>query len=379
MICNAGMRPKIGFIGAPLFGQPASLPYNSAMNHLEIILPFCIPPAPLAPDLLRELRTPAFATLIALANRGKMQSFDTFSRQLPHESWLAGHFSLESRAGIAQADFHADENHLNSPATTHHKMREFGLTPGEGFWFTLSPVHIHIARDHLVLTDQRRLNLSETEARVLFDAALPMCAELGKTLLYGDAKTWFLRADAWHALQTATMDAACGHNIDIWMPQGEQEVAWRKLQNEIQMLWFIHDVNAQRDARGDNLVNSVWLHSGSAALAPMPALLPSGTDLSAIIRGMNRHNTSLLQIDSLLEPALNNDWAGWLDAMHQLETQWFAPLLQALKNKKIRRLSLVTTDANRLMRFSLTSNSGWKFWRTPSLDQLFSSATTDTP
>ena len=373
------MRPRIGFIGAPLFGQPASLPYNRAMNHLEIILPFCIPPAPLAPDLLRELQTPAFAKLIALANRGEMHIFDTFSRRLPHESLLAGHFSLESRTGIAQSDFNVKDNHLNSPATTHRKMQQFGLTPDEGFWFTLSPVHIHIARDHLVLTDQRRLNLSEAEARVLFDAALPMCAELGKTLLYGDAKTWFLRADAWHALQTATMDAACGHNIDIWMPKGEQEVAWRKLQNEIQMLWFIHDVNTQRDARGDNLVNSVWLHSGSAALTPMPVIQSSRTDLSAIIRGMNSQHKTILQLDALLEPALNNDWANWLDAMHQLETHWFAPLLQALKDKKIRQLSLVTTDANRLMTFSLTSNSLWKFWRAPSLDQLFSIATTDTP
>src|SRR5687767_7350151 len=42
-------------------------PYNRGMSHLDILLPFGLPPAHLAPDLLRELKTPALATLIAKA------------------------------------------------------------------------------------------------------------------------------------------------------------------------------------------------------------------------------------------------------------------------------------------------------------------------
>jgi hypothetical protein len=279
---------------------------------------------------------------------------------------------------IASSILKSQQNRLNSPATTHQKMQTFGLTPTEGFWFTLSPIHIHVAQDHLVLTDQRQLRLSEEEAHCLFEAAKTMCEEVGKTLLYGDAKTWFLRADEWETLQTATMDAACGHNIDIWMAKGEHGLPWRKLQNEIQMLWFIHDVNVQREARGDHRVNSVWLHSGSAAITSIPTTHVINHTIEQMITPAKNQETIVLQLDALLAPALNNDWPGWLDAIHTLEKNWFAPLVVALSNKKIQRLSIVATDANKLTMFDLIPRSLWKFWTKPSVDKLFSLATLET-
>ena len=357
------------------------MPYNIVMSHLQIILPFSIPPAAMVPDLLSELQAPAFVRLLALSGRKEIQHFDDFSRLLPHESLLAGHFAPESRTEVTPSASGSARNDTSSPATTHNRMHSFGLTPAEGFWFTLSPVHIHIAQDHLVLTDQRRLNLTEEEARSLFDGAKTMCEETGKTLLYGDAKTWFLRADEWHALQTATPDAACGHNIDVWMAKGEHGLPWRKLQNEIQMLWFIDKVNARREARGDRPVNSVWLHSGSAAIAAIAKTYGASDPIDALIADARRQfqEPVVLQLDSLLAPALNNDWPAWLDAMHGLETTWFAPLLLALKQKKIDQLSLIATDASKLATFALTPRSLWKFWTKPSVDKLFALSHSATP
>lgn len=345
------------------------------MSHLEIILPFCIPPAALAPDLLRQLHTPAFAKLIALASRSEIQQAEDFSRLLPHESWLAAHFQSESRAGTAHTDPNPKAMRSSSPAYTHQKMQAFGLTPAAGFWFSFSPVHIHIARDHLVLTDQRRLPLDEAEGRALFDAAAGMCEELGTQLVYGDAKTWFLRADDWQDLCTSTMDAACGHNIDIWMPKGTQERAWRKLQNEIQMLWHIHPVNAAREMRGENIVNSAWLHGGSNALPATTTLFDTAKPLEQVIAASKGQDSTRLMLDALLEPALNNDWAAWLDAMHKLEAETFAPLLSALSQGDCAELSLIVTDAGKLACFKLSRRSLLKFWSKPSLHPLFSIST----
>jgi hypothetical protein len=342
------------------------------MSHLEIILPFCIPPASLAADLLRELQTPVFAKLIALSTQSEIQTTADFARLLPHESWLAGHFSPESHASNAHSDSKKTETRLNSPASTHRKMHEFALTPATGFWFTFNPVHIHVARDHLVLTDPRRLELSEAESRALYAAAAPMCDELGKTLLYGDAKNWFLRADDWQALQTSTPDAACGHNIDIWMAKGEQELSWRKLQNEIQMLWHIHDVNAQRELQGKNSVNSAWLHGGSTELVPSVQIYTSSDNIGQVLAATSTQVKTTLVLDLLLEPALNNDWGSWLDAMHTLEKDWFAPIMQALRSNHINRLSLITTDARKIAQFTLKPSSLWKLWTKPSLNKLFS-------
>lgn len=350
------------------------MPYNTAMSHLQIILPLAIPPAALAPDLLRALHTPtrgtpALAKLLACATQGKTEQASDFARLLPHECWLAGHFRPESRMDIAHANSGVSNPRLCSPANSHNTMQELGLTAPEGFWFTFSPVHIHIARDHLVLTDQRRLAIAEDEAQVLYQAAAAMCAELDKTLLYGDAKTWFLRADEWQQLQTSTMDAACGHNIEIWMPKGEQERAWRKLQNEIQMLWHIHPVNAQRETRGQNSINSAWLHSGSATLNQQDKRYQADADLAQILAG---GSTATLVLDACLEPSLNSDWSYWLEAMHTLESRWFAPLLHALREQQMQRLDLVFSDASSLTTFSVTPRHLWKFWAKPSLAPLFS-------
>ncbi len=236
------------------------------MSHIDILLPFALPPPELVPDLLRVLKAPAFATLLSRAAIDKPSSqasaFDAFSRTLPHEAWLSGQFGLDNAPGTE-----------TSPPIATAAMKMFGLTPDEGVWFMLQPVHIHIARDHLVLTDQRHLALSEPESHTLFDSAKPLFDEVGKTLLYGDAKTWFMRADDWATLQTSTPDAACGHNIDIWMPKGQGERDWRKLQNEIQMHWHIHPLNEERESRGDKTVNSLWCW-GAADAAKRDGSIP---------------------------------------------------------------------------------------------------------
>ncbi|MFZ6772482.1 hypothetical protein ACO0LB_07150 [Undibacterium sp. SXout7W] len=309
------------------------------MKNLELIIPFCIPPVGLEKDLLRELRTPSLARLIAAAGKPRLQMAEDFARALPHEYWQTGQFPPLPDA--------------NSPPLTWNRMRDIGLDPQQGHWFTMQPVHIHIARDHLVLTDQRRLDLPEEEARVLFDIAQEACREAQLELRYGNAQTWFLRADAWSDLQTATSDVACGHNIDIWMPKGEYERQWRKLQNEIQMSWFAHEINHRREMRGDKPVNSVWLSGGASGFQ------------------QNNVQASSIHLDLLSEAAINNDWGHWLHQMQILEDEHFSTQLQALQNKQISQLDLLVSDTQRLARFSVTRWGLRRFWVKPSLHTLF--------
>jgi hypothetical protein len=250
-------------------------------------------------------------------------------------------------------------------------------------------VHIHIARDHLVLTDPRQLAIRDHEARPLFDIAASLFAETGRPLLYGDAATWFVRADDWAELQTSTPDAAGGHNIDIWMPKGAGERDWRKVQNEVQMHWFDHPVNMEREARGMKPINSLWIWGGApATFEPAPghhtdvfnltgptaafgqfALRQSGAGNASELLAA-KPERALAVLDNLLEAALSNDWSRWLDAMHALEHDWFAPLLAALKSNAIDRLSLVFTNDTRISRFTITKSSLRKFWAKPTLTPL---------
>jgi hypothetical protein len=267
-------------------------------------------------------------------------------------------------------------------------MRALGLPAVEGHWFVLQPTHIHIARDHLVLTDLRQLALDAPEARALFDAAAPLFAEVGKTLLYGSPDTWFMRADEWPNLRTATPDAASGRNIDIWMPQGEGDRAWRKLQNEIQMHWFSHPLNEQREALGLKPVNSLWLWGGAAQHATLlpptdaydtvfnlsgwsrlfetfAATAQSSASVSDVIQ--SKGTRGLLMLDALTEPGLTNEWGYWLERIETLEQDWFVPLLAALRSGQLRSLRLILSGQDRIAEYASTRNTLRKFWITPSL------------
>jgi len=358
------------------------------MNRISLLLPFCLPPPELAGDLLRELHAPALASLLAHAAGGTFAAEPLaehgWNYSLPHENWLARQCGL------------AFDPRLNSAPTAATAMRGLGLKADDGYWFVLSPAHIQIARNRLLLADPRTLLLDEAESRALFDAASPYFEELGKTVLYGDALNWFVRADDWHALQTASADATLGRNMDAMMPQGPTQLAWRKLQNEIQMLWFTDAVNARRELAGKPLINALWLSGGApaggtdavqpqfdalfeadrqqvawACLGALGRTRPEhrGTGyIEAIEGGSQRHG--LLLIDALSSPANSADWSGWLTQMHHLENTCFAPLLSLMRSGRLQALTLVATRREGLAEFKLTRNSLRKFWVRPSLKRL---------
>ena len=340
------------------------------MKQLDVLLPFSMPPAELARDLLRAVQAPALAMLLARASAAPAVEFDAFARALPHEQWLAEQFGLPAPEEA-------------SPPVAAAAMARFGLKPDVGVWFILQPVHFHITRDHLVLTDTRRLALSDIDARSLFATAQQSFEAAGMPLLYGDAENWFMRADAWAGLQTATPDAACGHNIDIWMPQGAHARDWRKLQNEVQMDWHGGSVNTARELQGLKPINSLWLwgaaSAGSDSATPYAALcnlqgwtraLAPTQEISFSTLLAQSPASALFMDDTLAEAALGGDWAEWLQRLQLLERDCFAPLLAALKNGQLDALRLLMTHNTRLAEFRVSRHQLRKFWQSPSLNRL---------
>ncbi len=322
------------------------------MPATTLLIPFALPPAEHARDLLKSLRLPALATLLARASDHRQHHGDPFAPALPHERWLAS----------GNAD--------NSPPVAHALMQGLALPSApQGHWFLLQLVHFHIARDHRVLTDPPSLPISDDEARVLFDAIAPLVHEAGHELVYGGAHHWFLRADGWKGLRTCSPAAASGHNVDIWLPRGPGARDWRRLHNEIQMLWHQHPVNETRDASGLPRINALWLWGGSdATSAAMPQPAPAYID-----HLLGHAAKDGLVVDSrLATPSLAGDWSGWLAALQALETERFAPLLASLKSGETGSATLLLSDASRLAEWRLTRNGMRKFWLSPSLARLAS-------
>lgn len=338
------------------------------MTQITLVLPFALPPNELAHDLVRALKTPALAALLSRATCHALP-YDDNQRALPHETWLA------RTLGVSSA---------GAPAFAAAAMRGFGLDPGSASWFIINPAHIEIARSHLMMTDLRQLQLDEAHAKALFATAKPVFDESGKTLLYGDANTWFMAAGDWASLQTASPDAAVGLNLTDWLPTGPAAVEFRKLQNEVQMLWFEHPANVERETRGLAAVNSFWpwgLAQGAAAPAAPPLFAASGVPgWLSVMAGCQaaalpdpfsgKEADSILVRGDLCQAAIAGDWSTWLGLMQRFEETLFAPTLAGVQNGSGAQVRLIVGNRAAHKEFITTKWAQKAFWRQPTLDRL---------
>jgi hypothetical protein len=357
------------------------MPYNLGMTEITLALPFALPPPEMARDLLQALKTPALASLLSRHNNLEHHTFGGTSRVLPHEAWLA------HALGLAAAP---DDAHTGAPLAC-AAMRGLGLRAeadaADGHWFMLQPAHIQLSRTHLLLSDLRSLHLTEAESRPLYELARPYFEELGKTLLYAAPDLWFVRADDWAGLQTASPDAATTQNLSDWMPEGERARDYRKLQNETQMLWHEHPVNQARQARGLQPVNAYWMWggapAGAAKTAPvaigggpawMEALAAPSQRAPAAAQLIAQPGGGVAMLAELIPSAQTGDWSDWLMRMQRIEQEWCAPLLAALKDGRIGRVSLVLSHRNGWTTVSSSKLAQRKFWRKPDLNTLLKQA-----
>lgn len=342
------------------------------MAHITLVLPFALPLPEFAPDLIRALQAPALGALLTRTSTVQRPPSTDIVHALPHERWLA------SELGLGQD---GEDGNLPFAAAA---MRGFGLDPGAGRWFIVTPAHIQIARSHLMMADTRQVSLADEDGHALFEAARGLCEDIGHELRYGDAHTWFLRADDWAGVDTASPDTVANMDLTDFMPKGARAQAYRRLQNEVQMAWHAHPVNAAREARRLPVVNAFWVW-GAAAQAPAPArttALASYAVPGWLAALGTTHLDTLDRLDSVLaqdgllvagnlaQAGLASDWNGWLQGMQQLEAQLFAPLLGAVKDGRVKSLRLVLSSREGLVEASTSAMAQRKFWRRPTLDLL---------
>lgn len=337
------------------------------MSHVTLVLPFSLPPKELAPEMARHVAAPALASLVSRTASEQTAAGPGSVRQLPHELWLARAFGA------------------NEPAFAHAAMRGAGIDPADGHWFIVHPAHIEIARSHLLLNDVRQLGLADAHSRALFETARPYFEESGYTLAYADAATWFLRADDWRGLQTASPDAAAGLDISFFMPEGPAAPRFRKLQNEIQMLWHEHPANLERAATGQVAVNAFWPWAANGnPEAGTAAVVASGAQpwLNALASGsgggtldaaaaLSASTDRIVYCDQLSASAIAGDWSTWIHAINALEQDWFAPALAALKAGTVKQVSVVLSGRDKFLHTTTNPLAQRKFWRRVTLDKLF--------
>jgi len=234
----------------------------------------------------------------------------------------------------------------------------------------LQPVHLHATRDHLILMGQNQIDLTAEESTQLLKAALPFIEEdFQSSILFEDAHYWFIPAGPFTSLASYSVDQAHGRNIDWWMPRdtNEEGIAkrWRKLQNEIQMLWHIGLVNEERAQRGMPSINSLWISGiGKLSDVQVPNTLKESQRLIGqhlLLSGLAR----LLEIpqeNAIDERNLVNAFA-WLD---QPQLAW-PQLSKALQDKLLDEVFIIDFPNGKTRERIFTAKDlykkSWAFWK----------------
>ena len=370
-------------------------------NHLHLLIPFALPAAGNASALLSDLELPALEKLLQRATLLETDAGTAFQRTLPHERWLARAFGLIDTQAAPDA----------APLAAHMLLADGG-TPGDASWACVEPVHIRIARDHLVLIDPATLAIQPEEAARLLADARPLIEEMGIQLEAPNPLRWYLSGAALGRLASAPPLRAAGRSVEIWLPQAENDadpasaagqasrrsLFWMKLQNVVQMTWFEHPVNEAREARGELAANSIWLHSQGAlparpalapyaivlADAPAPrglaqasgaALLDLPTALPDAFRNSGSANpnpaaAALAVLDALALPFVHEDWYAWRNTLSEIETQWLQPALAALQQGGLRSVTLTLCGETDHTTLRTTRGDLRKFWRRRKFDTL---------
>lgn len=176
--------------------------------------------------------------------------------------------------------------------------------PDEG-WALLSWCHWQVSSGQVILCDPQDLELDEATDRQLFALIQPFFAEDGVSLHPYRPGHWLAKSKAFLNLPTASLERVIGRNINAWLIGGEQPSAaaqWvRRLQNEMQMLLYTHEINAHRGTS----INSFWLHGTGN-------LLPHASSAEVQIHNDLRHS------------ALQHDFLSWLHAWQTLDARLFA-------------------------------------------------------
>lgn len=265
---------------------------------------------------------------------------------------------------------------------------------GDGWWIRADPVHLRADQARLVLMDSHMLSITREEADAMAVQFNTFFADDGWCLEALHPQRWYLRLPQDPHIRTYDVTEVLGRHIDGFLPSGAQGKRWHTVLNEIQMLFHSSPVNQARLMRGAAPVNSVWLWGGGCLPQVVPAPVwsrvwsnePVACGLarlagiphtsapdsmsawltaaeSANSRTSQAHistDSHLIVLDEGYRDVLYGDASGWGAVMMRRADQWFAPLLDALKNRQLDSVSICPADGRM---FRITPTLLRRFWK----------------
>jgi hypothetical protein len=311
-------------------------------------------PADAAPAIVPSVQAPVLRRALARAKRGAL-SHDKGSA---YRAWLARMVFVRAPGGTAPYAYAA--------------LTGRPPTADAAIW-SADPVHLELARDHLVALPMTAPTADEADA--LLAAANAIVDSAGARFERAGDR-WFLITPADWQLETVPLEAAWRSALQDVLPAGRDAQQWSRLLNEIQMAWHQHPVNEAREARGEATINSVWLHGGGAwaKLPPLPFSVVSSdvpelrgaADAAGVptIDGEASWPDGALVVwtDALAARALH-DWSTWREAVQTIDAR--------LDDRpSTASTDIVLTGLRSTLVLHCRPSDRLKFWRARPLDEV---------
>ncbi|MCE9550978.1 MAG: hypothetical protein K8R50_08260 [Betaproteobacteria bacterium] len=333
------------------------------MRNVDIVILDLFLPQEFFVDACAGLAVPVLEKLLARAKPALLSSEISSTGTL--EEWLCRTF------GIARQ--------MDEPIAPITLMAD-GMQPATCYWLRADPVYLQMQRTQLSLHPDVPLNADE---------AAQLCASLnthfaaeGLRFFSPHPQRWYLQMESVPNIVTHSLAQVAGRNVQSHLPTGQDALRWHKVFNEVQMLFFEHAVNQAREARDDLPINSIWLWGGGKAVEHLArpytkvcgdsflagafaqaAGIPYQISSGDLTRCVDDEGDVLIVWEGLRRPLQQGDLYAWRDSVQCLEQSYIAPLWKALRNGRIKQLSLNVLNAGVTQRFVLTRSAVWKPWR----------------
>jgi hypothetical protein len=258
-------------------------------DGVHLLIPFAVSSAPECAAALRSLALPHLEKLLARLAPGTTERGGEHALSMPHERVLARAYGLSAPDGcIPWAAW---------------QVARAGRDPQGAAWAWITPCHWRVGTDHIAMEHPQEMQLDASDSQALLEAMRPFFEQDGIALEYDAPTRWLARGEVFRDLATASLDRVVGRVIDDWMPRAPQAKTLRRLQQEMQMLLYTHQVNEERTRGGLPAVNSFWVSGTGALPASHAAAAPPGLQITHYLR----------------DAALLGDWAAWGRAWQQLD------------------------------------------------------------
>jgi hypothetical protein len=207
--------------------------------------------------------------------------------------------------------------------------------PSETVWLAELSA-ISVGREGATIAHPASFEVSSDEADALFDAVSGLWADRAISALPLNNRQWRIWLDPSASTRSLTPAAMAEMRLSDWWPQEDSLREWRRLLNEIQMVWHEHPVNIARAERGEVPINSLWLFGGA--------------------KGWSPGHSSTLIYEGLHTPYLQGDWAAWIAAL---------PALSEHLSTLERDTSLTLTGQQRAVVLTPARKRWWHFVLAP--------------